>query len=1328
MKKICLFVLLFYVIIKSDAQNFNFKHLSVKDGLVSNMVHTTLQDSDGFMWFGTEDGLSRYDGYSFLNFFQSPTDSLSLNNNLIITLAEDKNKQLWIGTHQGLNRLDLDTYKITRFNQFFKEKLGFFSIVTLYVDDNLLWIGTDNSGLFSLDINTYQVQHYQHDINNNTSINSNTVNSIVKDPKRGLLIATDLGLDVFNSKTQTFEHVLTDMFINSLELQNNGNVLLGIHGDEACYIKLKGDFEFEKKSLPINFSKKEVKIFSDIQQNIWISVRDHGLLYVDHKTKNIHRLLYDKNNASGINSNTITQVFEDDLGNIWLSSFDGGVNVLDKNQKNFIHIRDNHLSNGLLNNRVRSMYQDSEGDIWIGTKVNGTLSKFDRKHLTFQHYFSEPKKTNGLSNDYVFSITEDKPGFLWVGTLDGLNLFNKKTGEFKVWKHQEDDVNSLSGNSISSLLKLKDSLLIGTVTAGLDIYNTKTKKFTHYKKTGAPYQISDDRIKTIYKDSYQNIWIGTLNGLNLFDLKTGEFQQFLNNPVDKNSISENYILSIYEDKNHNLWIGTTLGINLMDREQQSFKVYTTKDGLAGNSVRGILEDDNGNLWISTNNGLSKFNTKTEEFKNYNVHDGLQANEFSPFVNCKTANGEMYFGGNNGFNIFNPVNIIDNTAIPKVLLTAFKLFNQPVSVGDENSLLQKHITKTKKLTLNHQQSVFGFEFVALNFTTPEKNEYAYKMEGFDKDWNYIGNKREATYTNLDAGTYTFKVKASNNDGFWNEKGTSVKITILPPSWKTWWAYTIYFFLLLLLLWWFRQNALKRNNFKKQRELNALKINFFGNISHEFRTPLTLILGPLEKMLQTHQGTAQENQLRLMSKHTKRLLNLVNQLLDFQKIGSGNIQVHRSTGDLVQYIKELSNLFVELSNDKEIQFEFQSNVAVCQTNFDQDKIEKIVFNLLSNAFKFTAENGKVIIALDFNKKEQIFTITVTDTGIGIPEDQQKNIFNRFYQVQHSSHKNNPGSGIGLALTKEYVELLGGNISVNSKVNLGTSFKVAFPLSEWDELAAQETKVEAIQVSKQEMEEEDHQQNKKAPLVLLVEDNSDLRGFIKNNLEKSYRIIEAADGEAGLKQAIEHTPDMIISDVMMPKMDGNEMCALIKKDSRVSHIPVILLTAQISEEQQVVGFNHGADQYITKPFSFDVLESRIQSLLWQRKNLQSLFGKKLEVNPSEITVTSVDEQLIKKALDLVEENIENTKYSVQELSESLDISRGHLYRKINSITGKTPSEFIKSIRLKRAAQLLQSGHLNVSEVAYKVGFTNPKYFSKSFKAEFKVSPSKYSEHHKK
>jgi ligand-binding sensor domain-containing protein len=774
----CLFSLL-----KVYSQDMRFKHITDDDGLISNQVNAILQDSDGFMWFGTNNGLCRFDGYSFLNFFYSPTDSQSLSNNSITSLIEDKNHNIWIGTRDGLNMLNRETYKIKRLAFAFNDKSKSLSISSLVMNgDDKLWVGTNYSGLFSFDINNHQIVNYIHLSQNPLSITDNSVNCILEDKERGLFIGTVNGLDLFDPTTSTFKRILPDVDIRCLKHFNDSSIFVGVIAEGNNYYKLTADNIVEKKELPVQFTQKLTLFLLDSDGNQWISIHDNGIIYTDAHNHQIRRLLFDKYKPEGINSNTITTFYEDRLGNIWIGTFDAGINVFEKNRKAFIHVKDNFLTNGLQNNRVRSIYQDSEGDIWIGTKIGGALSKFDRKTLSFTHYRHDPKNPFSLSDDLILCITDDRPGYLWVGTSNGLNLFEKKTGKSKIFLHDPKNPNTINSNIIYALLKDGDQLFIGNVIRGLDIYNTKQNTVEHYLSSNEPGSISNNRVRVLYNDSKDNIWIGTENGLNLYNKTTKDFTHFLNDPADTNSLSDNTIQCIHEDGNQNLWIGTSSGFNLMNRQNKTFKRFTTEDGLSGNSICGILNDSKGNLWISTNNGISKFNPETKVFKNYNVYDGLQANEFSLYAYCGTKEGEMLFGGNNGFTMFNPEQITDNKIIPEVIITGFKLFNKEVSVGAPESPLKKHITQSKEITLTHNQSVISFEYVALNYSTPEKNQYAYMMEGFDPSadgWNYVGTKREATYTNLDPGDYIFRVKASNNDGLWNKKGTSIKITILPP---------------------------------------------------------------------------------------------------------------------------------------------------------------------------------------------------------------------------------------------------------------------------------------------------------------------------------------------------------------------------------------------------------------------------------------------------------------------------------------------------------------------------------------------------------------------
>lgn len=1336
------------------SQKISFKQLSNNDGLLSNSVNAIEQDADGFMWFGTNEGLSRYDGYSFLNFFHTPTNNHSLSNDFVNCLMEDKNNHLWIGTMNGLNYLNRETYEINRLTIGLNDSVGEFPIQSLALDnDDNIWIGSEYSGLYKLNTITHQVTHFKNIPDNSTTINSNHVSCLLFDSNRGLMVGTDMGLDLFDLKTQTFKHVVKKAMMQELKFYNDSSVFIGIVSKEKYYYKWTLAELVEKKEFPANTALNNMKFLMDQKGNQWLSIRDRGLFFQDTLANESQHLQFNRFDPEGLSSNAISSIYQDSFGNIWIGTVDAGINLFTPAKKAFVHIKDNYLNTGLQNNKVRSLFQDSEGDIWMGTKLGGTLSKFDRESSTFQHYRSQASNPSTLSDDMIFCITEEKPGYLWVGTSNGLNLFEKKSGKVKRFFNEPGNLNSIASNTIYTLLKNEDLLFIGG-NLGLDVFDTKKKIFSHFSKSAHSNSISNDKVRVIYKGTDDDIWIGTIHGLNLFNKDLGTFERFENQANDSTSISANIIQCIHEDKKQNLWIGTILGLNLMNPDRKTFKVFNTNDGLPGNSINGIQEDDNGFLWLSTNNGLSKFNPDTKEFKNYTKEDGLQSNEFSSYVSCRTTDGAMLFGGNNGLTIFHPKEIIDNDRLPNVVISDFKLFNKHVLINTENAPLEKHVSQCKEITLTHKQSVFSFEFVALSFISAEKNQYAYMLKGFDKEWNYVGRKRDATYTNLNPGTYLFMVKASNNDGLWNEQMTSVKINILPPPWRTWWAYVIYVVLVMSLLSVVWLYAIKRVKEEKENEKNQENLKFFINVSHEFRTPLTLILNPLKKILSSNHPENKEAAQSIQLSANK-LLGLVNQLLDFRKTDLGRLPLKAVKTDIVKFTKGVLNLFADLGDYKNIELRFVCKEPGIDVWFDPDKYEKILNNLLSNAMKFTRSGGQVVISIELisdTTRGQLFNmftrdaepikhveIRVQDTGIGLTASQKKHVFERFYSIDESK----TGTGIGLNYTKSLVELHGGSISVESIIELGSTFVVCLPMGnkhlkneqlsenkfklvnyqyELNQLESLRYDIETTDESPIASEDEEigKKYNRKRPVVLIVEDNKQLRKQLKGELEGKYVVWDAENGKEGWKRVLKIIPDLIISDIRMPEMDGNELCRKIKNDQCTSHIPVILLTAQTTDDQTIIGMESGADQYVTKPFSFDVLESRIKSLLVQRNKLQQIFSKKLEINPSEITVTTIDEKLIKKALDIVEKNISNSAYSVDELSRELEISRGHLYRKIMSITGKSPSDFIRSIRLKRAAQLLKSSRLTISEIAYQVGFSNPKYFTKCFKAEFNTLPS--------
>ncbi|MES1197811.1 MAG: ATP-binding protein, partial [Chitinophagaceae bacterium] len=854
--------------------------------------------------------------------------------------------------------------------------------------------------------------------------------------------------------------------------------------------------------------------------------------------------------------------------------------------------------------------------------------------------------------------------------------------------------------------------------------------------------------------------IGTMGGIDVKKKKSGQFIHYSHNEKDAKSLSNDNVLCIKEDSRNLMWIGTRDGLNLFDKKTKSFQTYRTEDGLRGNTILNILEDDKHNLWVSTPNGISKIfirenkisNAVALDFISYDVIDGLQSGEFNQYAAFKTSRGELIFGGANGFNIFCPGDISINKTAPVVVLTDFQIFNKSVKVGEtirDRVLLQKAIYETKEITLSHKDNVISIEFAALNFSNSEKNKYKYILNGFDKQWVLTDAKvRTATYTNLDPGHYVFKVIASNEDGIWNQQGATLKITVLPPFWKTPLAYLLYAILILGILLLVRHLELlrtrmrfqieqERKEAKRMHELDLMKIRFFTNVSHDFRTPLGLILAPVEKMMKNSHDEPQKKYFQLIHRNAKRLLNLVNQLLDFRKLEMEEIYLNPSVNDIIKFTRDITDSFSDIAEKKNIRFEFNTSVDALTTSFDGPKLERILFNLLSNAFKFTPENGSVSVSVNMKKNNEgniggieFIEIQVKDSGIGIPPEKRDKIFERFFQANVPDGMINQGSGIGLSITKEFVRLHGGSITLESEPGNGSCFSFILPVMKIPETVSLNregftngiTKLTYSLENGNAVKPTEKKVNGKKFSILLIEDNEDFMFYLKDNLRTPFNIIEARNGKEGWQKVLGQHPDLVVSDIMMPEMNGIDLCKKIKEDQRTSHIPVILLTAQSSEETQMRGYTTGANDYLTKPFNFEMLLSRINNLLVQQEKLKMNIHKQIETNPADPKVTSADEKLLNQALEVVRKNIDNPDFSVEDLSKAMFMSRATMYKKITALTGITPVEFIRSIRIKKAAQLLETTQMTVSEIAFEVGFNNKKYFVKYFKKEFNVLPTTY------
>lgn len=1342
-----------------------FEHVDINNGLSHNQINCILKDDRGFMWFGTLSGLNRYDGYSFKIFRHDMQDSTSLNDNYITGIYPLPQGRLWVNTRTGSNIYDPATESFTRDQNTYLSSLSLPpGTVRAVVRDkqNNFWFVYDQDGIYRFTPPSKTVHHIRYRPNDPTSLSDNDVADIAPDPENNLWIVQGNG-------------IIQKLDTRSTEVTYRNDSLLAVNaGKKGAY-----------------------KIFVDRQGDPWIylSGTANGLFYFNRIQKEFSHLTTDSGPCR-LNNNIIEAVSQDDKGIIWVGTDHGGINLIHKKDFTVGYLMNNPANNkSLAQNSIYSLYQDNAGIMWAGTYKKG-VSYYNELFDRFPLYrndpgLSEDRPGSGRSLPYddVNRFVEDKKGNLWIGTNGGgLIYFDRANGSFRQYLHNADDPNSLGNNVIVALFPdSRNNLWIGTYMGGLDRFDGK--RFIHYRyDPDDSTSLSNNSVWDIYEDSQHHLWVGTLGGgLALFDypgrhfirhkskyitdglsyisvltedhrnnlwigtaagvevmhLKTGNTTYFSHSPSDPGSLSNDNINAIFQDSKGRIWIGTREGLNLFNPATEKYRIFTTKNGLPDNTILTILEDHQNRLWMSTPSGLSCLTTsgeganRTFSFENYNESDGLQGREFNDKSAFKTHDGLLIFGGANGFNMFNPAHIRTNGHTPPVVLTDLQLFNKSVRIGDKlrnHVILPRSISETASIEIPYKINDFSIVFAALGYTHTEKNKYAYKLEGFNEEWLVSGNKvHKATYTNLDPGDYTFRVRASNSDGIWGRESTTLRIKILPPFWRTGWAYFLYAILIAALLYLARSIILyrARMNFKIEHQqneaqrmhvLDMMKIRFFTNISHEFRTPLTLILTPLDKLVSQAEEPHQKNQLKLIQRNAKRLLHLVNQLLDFRKMEVQEIKLHPVHGNIIEFIKEIVYSFTDIAEKKNISFSLETPAQPLYTDFDPDKIERILFNLLSNAFKFTPEAGNIKVLLDITTgdapSKTKFTIRVKDDGIGIPGEKQQKIFERFFQHGLPPAAVNPGSGIGLAITHEFVRLHGGSIRVESEPGKGSCFIVEFPVSPG--AGKQDHKTEVFPLNNEPLKSPPLPEKGKRSTILLIDDNEDFRFYLKDNLSVYFHLLEAATGKEGWEKALGDKPDLIVSDIMMPGMNGIELARRLKKDPRTAGIPVILLTARATEEQALEGYETGANDYITKPFNFEILLARIHNLLAEKKRQQKKLPPTVPVNPTQIAITSGDEKFLQEAIAVVEEHMADSDFSVKEMSAALFISRVTLYKRISSITGKTPVEFIRMLRIKRAAQLLEKGKMNVSQAAYEVGFNNPKYFTKYFKDQFGVLPS--------
>ncbi|AHM60888.1 signal transduction histidine kinase [Flammeovirgaceae bacterium 311] len=1361
-------------------EQYKFSLIDINNGLPHNQIKCFLKDSRGYLWIGTAAGLTRYDGYQLKVFRYDSSNPATINGNNILKLFEDPAGKVWVQTTFGFSVFDPATGKFFRD---YKEYLTRFKLPVTDVehiikdDAGNYWFVLTGNGLARYNPSSKQTVAIRHKPFDSLSLGTNHVASLSNDAHGNLWVIHRNGvLEKMDGKTFRVVERSTKIAEKNNQALYLYNLLVDSDHDIWVYTPggdTNGAFlyrPFDKSVTHINADSPKLRlnnnqvrgVVEEKKGTIWVATDHDGINVIDKRTGQVNYIQHNNEVNKSLVHNGVHSLYKDEQGIIWVGTFKNGVNYYHPNIVRFPHYKHQpSLSNSLPYDDINAFAEDDKGNLWIGTNGGG-LIYFNRSEGTYTRYMHDPGNPQSLANNVIVSLLIDSNKELWIGTyLGGLDRFNGK--EFTHYKYQSNNPNSLSDNNVWELYQDSRGIMwVGTLHGGVNRYDPEIDGFHRSQIKGGEFTLHFDYISSITEDSEGRIWVGGGYGIEVFDLYEGTSTYLSHDPNMPGSMLSNNITSIHRDQNKNIWIATTEGLDFYDQKAKSFIHFTEKDGLPSDAIIAILGDAHNNLWLSTSNGVAKvilpawkgkLDKKEIIVQNYDEADGLQGRSFNENAACTTQKGEIIFGGVNGYNLFHPDKLGSNEYAPQIVFTNFLLFNENIEIGalvNKRVILEKSLSDVQEITLNYNENVFSIEFAALNFFHPDKNKYKYKLEGFDRDWVKADNEaRRVTYTNLDPGEYEFRVMAANNDGIWNTEGAKIKLSVLAPFWKTNAAYTAYVLLVLALIYLGRHFMLQRasSRFKIEQErreahqlheLNMMKIRFLTNVSHEFRTPLSLILAPVEKLLSGGSNQEHEKQYQMIHRNAKRLLNLVNQLLDFRKLEVDGANYYPSEGNVIKFIAESVSSFSDLSEKKNISLGFNTSIPEFHTSFDMDKLEKILFNLLSNAFKFTPENGEIRVEVNCLENSTIaadegiktLQIRVKDTGIGVPKDKQDKIFERFFRSEVPSSLVNQGSGIGLSITKEFVKIHGGTIEVESEPGKGSCFTVLIPAKEIRscQFAASPEQPQAMLeipealadtglVKQAKMLSAD-----KKPEVLLVEDNEDFRFYLKDNLSVHFTIIEAKNGKEGWQKALSGMPDLIVSDLMMPEMNGTEFCKKVKEDSRTSHIPFVLLTAHTAEEQKLKGLNIGANDYITKPFNFEILLSRLRNLITQRQQMQQVFEKKIGVQTSEANIVSMDEKLIQRAIKIVEDSLSDPDFSVEVLSKELGMSRAHLYKKMVSITGSSPVEFIRKIRLQRAAQFLEKSQLTVAEVAYKVGFNNTKYFSKYFKSEYNMLPSLY------
>jgi signal transduction histidine kinase/ligand-binding sensor domain-containing protein/DNA-binding response OmpR family regulator len=1370
MKKYLFAIVLCFSIVM-QAETYNFARLDNTHGLSNNQVECIFKDSRGFMWFGTNLGLNRYDGYKMKVYKSIKNDTTSLLNNANSKIQEDVNGNLWISSIGAYVVYNIRTEKFVRDVSSLLAVLGVRftpAIVEIDAQKNYYFYHTGD-GVYKFDVTQQKLFHYKQSLSPNT-LSVGTIVDIKAEPGFLWVLFQSGLLERFNEKSNSIDfrndyvtRFSSDAFFQKkLYVDSNGCpwVYPGIGDKGVLYYNMtatgweyfgndKKDFyNPSDKFITSNFVRD---IKEDDKKRIWIATDHGGVDIYEKATNEITVLRNDPQNPNSLSQNSAISLFYDNTGVMWVGTYKNGVSYyqpdmfkFNKSPLFFYHNPD------LENKDCNVLQEDRNGNLWIGTNGSGVL-KLNKTTGIFQLYRNQKNNPSSISSDIIISALEDKRGAMWFGTyLGGLNQMQGE--QFVRYFPDIKNPNSLSNKSVYGLVEdRKQNIWIATLGGGLNKLDKTRKNFRRFDTGNVPGLLSDVILSVYSKDS-SVVYLSTPAGINVLNTATNTIMPLFRDRDQMNKLSDLIIYNTLVDRRNQLWIATDNGINVYNPKLNTISYINVSNGLPTDQVVSLVEDNSGNIWAGTRNGLAciycNTNSTTHKYEysvvSFDENDGLPSSIMNQNAVFKNRHGKIYIGCTLGYTVFDPKTIHFNKIVPEPRFTEILIGNDVLSPGDEHKnrvILDESITLKNRIELNYNDKNFTINFSALSYIHPEKNRYRYKLKGFDEEWletkNGIGS---ATYSNLNQGTYQFIVYASNNDNVWSNKPLILEVVILPPFWLTWWAYILYFLLGMLLLWYIVnfnlrkqkrefENAQRVREAKQLHQMDEMKFRFFTNISHEFRTPLTLIISPVEKLLRDAKSEDEKSLLSIIQRNANGLLELVNQLLDFRKLDVQKDTLNLSVGDVVAFIKDICYSFTELANRKSINFSFSTSLSELNMDFDSEKMRKIILNLLSNAFKFTPNGGKIDVTMslvqELNENSQTLKISISDSGMGIPAKDLDRIFERFYRVENAENGNQTGTGVGLHIVSEYVKLHNGDIGVKSQPGKGSTFTLLIPAKQHihEEIISQnvlEAEIPEELTHEEEVVVEDHR--RKLPLMLVVDDNEDFRNFISAMFIDNYRILKAEDGEIALKTILDKMPDLIICDVMMPNMDGFELCRMVKQDIRVSHIPIILLTAKAGEENKYKGLEAGAEDYIAKPFNMEMLTLKVSRIIERQRKTRDQFKHKVDITTTDIEITSLDEKFVKKAVALVEENLSSSEFLVEDLCREMGMSRVYFYKKILSLTDKTPSEFIRFIRLKRAADLLEKSQMFVNEVAFQVGFNDPKYFRKYFKDEYGVSPNEY------